>query len=143
MASTYDDRSLREHGAAAPRDRSLGEHVFIWVAWAAAAVFWGATMTTLVGIVRAIGQSSATAAGGADVGGVAWFVIDVVFGLVLLGAALAFASWMYARRDRRLDPAGEAATARLYDAVERQGGEDMTSRSPDHQRADSAHPRHS
>jgi hypothetical protein len=143
MASTYVDRSLSEHGAEAPRGRSLGEHVFIWVAWAAAAVFWGATLTTLVGIVRAIGQTPATAAGGADFGGVAWLIIDVVFGVVLLGAALAFASWMYARRDRRLDPAGEAATARLYDAVERQGGEDMTSRSPDLPRTDRSDPRHS
>jgi len=144
MASIYDDRSLDKQDAEAPsRGRSLGEHVFIWLAWAVAAVFWGATLTTMVGIVRAIGQTPAAATGGADFGGVAWLIIDVVFGIVLLGAALAFASWMYARRDRRLDPAGELATARLYDAIERQGGEDMTSRSPDGPDTHRPLPRHS
>ena len=136
MVTTYDDPRLAAERADAPRERSVGEHVFIWIAWALAAVFWGATMTTLFGILGAVSRGAPAASGGADVGGVAWLIIDVVGGLVLLGVVLAVGAWMSARRDRRLDPVGEAATAALYDAVERQGGEDMTSESPDLRRGD-------
>ena len=110
----------------APSQRSLGEHVFIWIAWAMAAAFWGATTTTFLGILRAVSQPSPAGTGGADFGGIAWLLIDVVGGLLLLGLALAYGSAMYARRSLRLDPVSEAATAALYDRIERQGGEDMT-----------------
>lgn len=135
MTTTYDELQPAADRAHARRERSVGEHIFIWIAWALAAAFWGVTMTTLFGILGSI-SSGAPVAGGADFGGVAWLIIDVIGGLVLLGAILAVGAWMSARRDRRLDPVGEAATAALYDAVERQGGEDMTSRSPDHRRTD-------
>jgi hypothetical protein len=133
MASTlYDERtSYAARDEDAPRYRSLAEHIFIWVAWALAAAFWGATMTTMVEILRTLTQSTPAVVGGVDFGGAGYLVMDVIGALVLLGGALAYASWMYARRDRRLDPVREAATAELYDAIERQGGEDMTSRSPD------------
>jgi hypothetical protein len=125
-----------EHAAAhdVPRDRSVGEHAFIWLAWAVAAIFWGATMTTFMGILHAVSQPTPGLAGGADAGGIGFLLMDVVGGLVLLGAALAFGSWMTASRNRRLDPATEAATAALYDQVERQGGDDMTTRSPESER---------
>ena len=118
MASApYEDRSPAE---AAPRERSPGEHIFIWIAWALAAALWGATMTTFVGILRAVAQPGPGVWGGSDAAGVAWVIIDVVGGLVLLGAAMAYGSWMFARRDRRLDPLTEARTAALYDDAERQ-----------------------
>lgn len=136
MHASFEEHRFDGDGRTAPRDRSVGEHIFIWLAWAVAAAFWGATMTTLFGILEAISHGAPATQGGADFGGIAWLIIDVIGGLVLLGAALAYGSWMYARRDRRLDPAGEAATADLYDAVERQGGDDMTSRSPDRGRSE-------
>jgi hypothetical protein len=119
----------------APRQRSLGEHVFIWIAWALAAVFWGATMTAFVGILRAVLQPSGAPGGGAaDAGGIAWLLIDVVGGLILLGLGLAYGSAMVARRNRRLDPVTEAATAALYDQIEAQGGEDGLDHAADSQR---------
>lgn len=137
MASMpYDDRAFAEARERAPRERSLGEHIFIWLAWVLAAAFWGATMTTFFGIIEAIARTPASAAGGVDFGGVAFLIMDVIGGVLVLGGALAYASWMYARRNRRLDPVAEAATADLYDTIERQGGEDMTSRSPDRRRPD-------
>jgi hypothetical protein len=108
-----------------PRDRNLGEHIFIWIAWAVAAIFWGATMTTFVGILHAVGQPSPGPTGGADAGGIGFLLMDVVGGLVLLGLAMAIASAMVARRNRRLDPLTEAATAELYDSLDRQGGEQL------------------
>ena len=124
-----------DYEAEAPQQRYLGEHVFLWVAWALAAAFWGASMTTFVGILRAVFEPTPGVAGGADAGGVAWLLVDVIGGLVVLGLALAFGSYVVARRNRGLDPVTEAGTAALYDAIERQGGEDMTSRSPESERA--------
>src|SRR5438270_13701375 len=94
----YDERTA---GYAAPeeaRERSVGEHIFIWIAWALAAVFWGATMTTFMGIVEAVSQPSPGVSGGADAGGVGFLLMDVIGGLLLLGLAMAYGSWMYARR---------------------------------------------
>ena len=136
MATTYDDRRPAAERADTPRERSVGEHFFIWIAWALAAAFWGAAMTTFFGILDAVSRGPPATVGGGDFGGVAWLIIDVVAGLVLLGAVLAVGAGMSARRNRRLDPAGEAATAALYDDIERQGGEDMTSQSPDDRRTD-------
>lgn len=138
MASTtYNDHSSAYAGdTETRRERSVGEHVFVWLAWALAAAFWGMTMTTMVGIFNALGHPASDAAGGADFGGVAWLIIDVIGGMVILGAVLAYASLQYAKRNRRLDPVGEAATHELYDQVERQGGEDLTTRSPERERLD-------
>jgi len=119
-ATIYEDRSAAD--ADARRERSLGEHVFIWIAWALAAAFWGATMTSFFGILRAAGQPSPAPMGAADAGGISWAIIDVAGGVVVLGLALAYGAYRYATRDRRMDPVTEAATARLYDAEERADG---------------------
>ena len=123
--------------AAKPRrERNVAEHVFIWLAWALAAAFWVATLTTFGGILQSIVRTPPEVRGGVDFGGVAWLIIDVVGGIIVLGGALAYASLMYARRNRRLDPAGEVATASLYDAVERQGGEEPSGSPADRVRTD-------
>jgi hypothetical protein len=129
----YDERSaLRDQPLGeSSRERSLGEHIFIWIAWALAAAFWGAVLTSGVGIVRAVSQPSPGPVGGVDAGGIGYLLMDVVGGMLLLGLAMAYGSWMFARRNRRLDPVSEAATAALYDRAEREGGADLTSRSPD------------
>jgi len=135
MASApYDNRNYAKQAAAAPRDRSVGEHAFIWIAWALAAAFWGASLTTMAGILEAVTTPTPGVSPDADFGGVAWMLIDVVGGIFLLGGALAYGSMMYARRNRALDRTAEVATANLYNTIERQGGEDMTSRSPDQRR---------
>lgn len=94
--------------ADAPRDRSVGEHIFIWCAWAVAAFFWGAYMTTIGHILAAI--ATPTPAGV----GPGWMVYLAVAGFVALGAALAYGMLMGSRRDRRLDPAAEARTVDMY-----------------------------
>jgi hypothetical protein len=121
--------SDRSHvGAARREERSVGEHIFIWIAWALAAAFWGASLTTMVEIFRAAGQAlPAIDAPGAP-GGSAYLVL-VVTAFLVLALAIAYASIRSATS--RSGAAGEAATAALYNSIERQGGEDMTSRSPD------------
>ncbi len=128
----YDDRSAARgpSRSEAPRERSLGEHVFVWIGWALAAAFWGATMTTFWGILRSVSHPT-PGGGGADAGGVLFAVMDVVGGLIVLGAALAYGSWMFARRNRALDPVTEARTAALYDSMNRPDGEDSPRRSAD------------
>lgn len=121
----------RAANADALRERSVGEHIFIWIGWALAAAFWGATMTTFFGIIRAVQQPTPGAMGATDAGGVGFLLMDVVGGLVVLGLAIAFGMFQFARRNRSLDPVTEASTARLYDIVERNGGEDLTTRSPE------------
>jgi hypothetical protein len=135
-AASYDARNETYATSEEARERSVGEHIFIWIAWALAAAFWGATTTVFIGILRAVSTPTPGVSGGADAGGIGFLLMDVVGGLVLLGAVLAYGSWMYAKRNRRLDPVTEAGTAALYDSIERQGGEDMTSRSPDRARRD-------
>jgi hypothetical protein len=133
MASTsYDDGSEPlGRSAATPRERSVGEHIFIWIAWALAAAFWGATMTTFVGILRAAFQSGPGVVGGADAAGVTFTLMEVAGGLIVLGLAIAVGSWMFAHRNRALDPMTEAATARLYDHPERPDREDLSARPAD------------
>jgi hypothetical protein len=123
MPAAPYDQTEPAGDAEATRERSLGEHIFIWTAWALAAAFWGATMTAFAGILRAITEPSSGVAGRADAGGVAWVLIDVVGGLLILGLALAYGSAIVARRNRRLDSVTEAGTAALYDRIERFGGE--------------------
>jgi hypothetical protein len=128
MASTSQDGRAFERDAAP--ERSVGEHIFIWIAWALAAAFWGATLTTMVQIFRTVGQTTpgagAPGAPGAP-GGTAYLVMVIVAFLVMAGA-LAYAEFRSA--GSRAGGRREAATAALYNSIERQGGEDMTARSP-------------
>jgi hypothetical protein len=125
MASTSQDGGGFER-AAAP-ERSVGEHIFIWIAWALAAAFWGATLTTMVQIFRSVGQATPGAGAPGAPGGTAYLAMVIVAFLVMAGA-LAYAEFRSA--GSRAGGRREAATAALYNSVERQGGEDMTARSP-------------
>jgi hypothetical protein len=53
-----------------------------------------------------------------DFGGISWLLVDVVFVLVL-GLAMAYATFGYFRRDRRLDQWSGPATKALYDQMDR------------------------
>ncbi|WP_395670342.1 hypothetical protein [Phenylobacterium sp.] len=110
----------------------VGVTAFLWLAWAAIAAFWGFSLTTGIGIISALGHpaNSGPGPGEADVGGVGWGLMNVV-GVAILGAALAYGAYRYATRDRGKDAMTEASTAALYDIVEEQGGEDLTTRSPE------------
>ena len=133
MASTpYGDRSYAE-ARDAPRERSVGEHVFIWIAWALAAAFWGASLTTMVEIFRAAGQATPTISVPGASGGSAYLVF-VVIAFLVMALALAYASIRSAMAPS--ETAGEAATAALYNSVERQRGDDRVSRSADLSRQD-------
>jgi hypothetical protein len=124
MATTLDDT------AEAARERSVGENIFIWIAWALAAAFWGATLTTFFGILRSVATPTPGVMGGDNAGGVGYVLMDVVGGMVLLGLAIALGSVMVARRNRRLDRLTEAGTAALYDKSDREVGEDTTGAAP-------------
>jgi hypothetical protein len=139
---SYTDHST-PYGDTRPTASSYVEHhsvagtAFLWVAWALAAAFWAATFTTAMGIMAALSHpTQAGPAGGADAGGVGFALMDVVGGIVILGLALAYGLYRYSTRDKRLDPVTEASTAALYDSIEQQGGDDMTSRSPETRRPD-------
>lgn len=109
-----------------------GATAFIWIAWALAMSFWAASFTTALGILQAVSHpTETTGVGGADAGGVGFALMDVVGGIVILGLALAYGLYRYSTRNKAMDPVTEASTARLYDIVEAQGGEDMTTRSPE------------
>ena len=126
---SLNDRS--DARAAVREERSVGEHIFIWIAWAVAAAFWGATLTTMVEIFRAAGRAlPAVAATGAP-GGSAYLIL-VVTAFLALALAMAYASIRSATS--RSGAVGEAATAALYDSVERQGGEEMSGRFVDRRR---------
>lgn len=90
-------------------DRRIGEHIFIWCAWAVAAFFWGAYMTTLGHIVAAIATPTPIAVG------LGWWAYMAIAGFLGLAAALVYGMFMSSHRDRRLDPAAEAKTAILYE----------------------------
>ncbi|MDB5475862.1 MAG: hypothetical protein JWP49_1373 [Phenylobacterium sp.] len=139
--STYDTPETAVHsgrdGVVAERAgvRDIGAQIFLWLAWSLAFGFWALTMSTFFGILSALGSGAPGGIeGGVDAGGAGFFLIDVVGGMIVLGAALAYGMARWATRDKRLDPVTEASTAALYDAIERGGGEDMTSRSPDARR---------
>jgi hypothetical protein len=124
-STPYDNQSYAAGGDVAPQARSLGEHIFIWVAWALAAAFWGASLTAMGGILQALATPTP---GGGDFAGVARLLAEAAAGVVLLGAAMAYGSRIYARRNRPLDSARDVATAALYDPIERQGGAEWTGR---------------
>jgi hypothetical protein len=128
MASTAYDRA---HARAEHRETSsVGEHIFIWIGWALAAAFWGVALTTMVEIFRAAGQTVTTVSAPGAPGGMAYLAL-VVTAFVILALAIAYGA---IRSGMNRPGAGEAATAALYNQIERQGGEDMTSRSPDQAR---------
>jgi hypothetical protein len=123
-----NDRSKAR--AAVREERSVGEHIFIWIAWAVAAAFWGATLTTMVEIFRTAGQALPTVATAGAPGGLAYLIL-VMAAFLALALAMAYAS---IRSATSRSGAGEAATAALYDSIERQDGEDVASRSADRRR---------
>lgn len=130
MASTAYDRA---HAHAEDREaRSVGEHIFIWIGWALAAAFWGGTLTTMVEIFRSAGRTVTTVSAPGAPGGMAYLAL-VVTAFVILALAIAYGA---IRSAMSRPGSGEAATAALYNTIERQGGEDMTSRSPDLARSD-------
>jgi hypothetical protein len=135
MATGPSDASSADYPreAAAPRERSVGEHIFIWIAWALAAAFWGAIMSSVIGIFRAASQPM-PAIGAPGLPGGMFYLALVVVAFVLVGLTLAYAELRTARAGRRMDAVTEAGTAALYNRIERQGGEDMTARSPDRDR---------
>jgi hypothetical protein len=134
--TTYIDQST-PYAATRPRSggyvahESVGGMIFLWLAWALAAAFWAGTFTTVLGIMAAVSRpTAATAAGGADAGGVQFALMDVVGGVVILGLALAYGLYRYSTRDRMMDPVTEVTTKALYDRIERDG-DDESSLSPD------------
>ena len=120
MASApYDDRagSYPQDQVAAPqRERSVGEHIFIWIAWALAAIFWGASMTTFAGILRDAGQAVVQPSAPGAPGGMVYLGF-VVVAFVVVSLAFAYASLRTARTGGP-DVYSEAATAALYDHSE-------------------------
>lgn len=132
QSTAYAGERRRAAQSAYVPHTSAGATAFLWIAWALAAAFWAATFTTALGILQAVSHPTDTAGvGGADAGGVGFALMDVVGGMVILGLAIAYGLYRYSTRNKALDPVTEASTAKLYDIVEAQGGEDMTTRSPE------------
>jgi hypothetical protein len=126
-----DDLVRTDAGYEESASGGVAGKIFLWLAWAAAAVFWGLMLTTAVGILQA-GDSAALARGDAqaDAGGVSWMLINVIGGLIVLGLAIAWGSYRWATRDKRKDAMTEAATHAEYDLIEANGGDDEITRSP-------------
>jgi hypothetical protein len=119
-------------GPDAPRERSFGEHIVIWIGWALAAAFWGAVLTTGIEILRAVSVPTQTIRPPGAPGGMGYLAL-VVAAFVIVALALLYAELRTLRRGR-LDSLGDAHAAALYDRIERQGGDDMTSRPPARER---------
>jgi hypothetical protein len=118
----------------APHARSVGEHAFLWLAWALAAAFWGAALTTFVGILRAAGQAVATPAAPGAPGGMGYLAF-VIAAFAVVALALAYAS-LRSRSSGPLEARSRRATAQLYDASERQDDAATRGRGPDSTRRD-------
>jgi hypothetical protein len=123
------DADASDHRAV--RQRNVGEHIFIWIAWAVAAVFWGGAMTAMVQIFRTAGQSVQGGAAPGAPGGMGYLVFVIVAFLVM-AFALVWAQFRAA--SRRSDAPAEAATAALYNSIDRQVGEETAGRAPDRRR---------
>jgi hypothetical protein len=119
----HDASATYGRDAEAPRERSIGEHIFIWVAWAVAAIFWGATLTSILGILQAAGQATPTVRAPGMPGGMAYLAL-VILAFVSVAAALLYAEFRTARASRRIDAASEVGGAAPYSRVERLGGEE-------------------
>ena len=112
MASAPYDVSPGSHALErddAPPERSLGEHIFIWIAWALAAAFWGVSMTIFVGILRDASQPVAAPSAPGAPGGMGYLAF-VVAAFVVVAVALAYASLRTARMGG-LEARSQAATA--------------------------------
>jgi hypothetical protein len=140
MASdTYaDNADLGRAEAVRPGERApyrdAGAQIFLWIAWVLAFALWVGSLIIDVGIVRDIAQGGPGALmGGVDAGGGGFFVITVL-GVIVLGIAIAYGAARWATRDRRADPMTEASTAALYNSIERAGGDDQVTRSPEDRR---------
>jgi hypothetical protein len=132
-AVTYEEAAAYEESSSSYESTAggVGGQIFLWLAWAAAAIFWGVMLTTAAGILGAADSPAvARPGGGADAGGISWFLINVVGGTVVLGLAIAWGAYRYATRNKANDPMTEAATRAEYDMVEAAGGDDDIHRSP-------------
>jgi hypothetical protein len=134
---TYDAR--HDGGAAGTSSTSTYRDpagtAFLWVTWALAFAFWAFFMMVFFGILEAIAHGGpGSIRGGFDAAGGGFLFMDVIGGIVLLGGAIAWGMARWATRDKRRDALTEAATAELYDSVERAGGDDMVARSPEARR---------
>lgn len=112
MATTTRVDHLSTHAVRdedASHDRRIGEHIFIWCAWAAAAFLWGAYMTSLGHILSAIATPTPVSVG------LGWMGYLAIGAFLALAGALAWGMFMSSSRDHRLDPAAETTTARLYE----------------------------
>lgn len=107
------------------RSRNVGEHVFIWLAWAMAAAFWGATLTTMAGILGSAEGGAASIGAPSLSGGSAAFLLLVVMVFVALAAALAYASLRSATRAA----GSESATAAVYATIYPRDRENIADRS--------------
>lgn len=125
-----NDSYAHEAGRTGRAGGSTGAQIFLWIAMAIAAAFWGLTSTTAFGILGSIGPAGAPGPGEIDAGGVGWVLINFVGGVLILGGALAYGVYRWASRDRRKDALTEAATHAEYDMVEAAGGDDVIGRSP-------------
>lgn len=137
MASgPYDARTASEVRTEAParRERSLGEHIFVWIAWALAAAFWGATMSGFLGILRSIGARVPTVSAPGAPGGMGYLAL-VVVAFVVMGLVMLYAELRTARRDRFESP-GETGTAALYDGADRRAAAEFAPRPADRSRSD-------
>ena len=109
----------------------VGGKIFIWIAWAVAAMFWGFVITSTYGILTASDNPAIGAPGGsADAGGLGFLLMDVIGGVFVLGLAIAWGTARWASRDKSQDPLTEAATRRVYDLAEAAGGDDDIHRGP-------------
>jgi hypothetical protein len=132
-STTYDAR----HDGAAETSATSTYHdaagmAVLWIAWALAFAFWAFFMMVFFGILQAITAGGpGSIRGGFDAAGGGFLFMDVIGGIVLLGTAIAWGMAQWATRDKRRDALTEAATAELYDSVERAGGDDMVARSPE------------
>ncbi|HKR88767.1 MAG TPA: hypothetical protein VJS38_11395 [Phenylobacterium sp.] len=135
MATTpRDGRTHADaHHRPAARERSLGEHIFIWIAWALAAAFWGATLTTMVEIFRTAAQPGPAVAAAPGAPGGSAYLVFVIVAFLVMAVALA---WAEIRAASGSGGRGERATAALYNSIERQGGEELTAHASDRRRAD-------
>lgn len=134
---TYSDGTTTyysDHANASASARSgygVGGQIVLWIVWSLAFAFWAFTMSSFFGILSEINRTGAQGLeGGINAGG-AGSLMMVVVGVVVLGAAIAWGAARWATRDKRLDPVTEASTAALYDSIERRGGDEIVSRSPE------------
>lgn len=129
QSTPYGQTRAEVHDTA-PARRDVGATIFIWLAWAAAAFFWGATLTTAVNILGSPAPAQSVGPGEVDSGGIGWGLMNFI-GVIILGLAIAYGAFRYLTRDKRKDPMTEAATHALYDRVEAAGGDDDVSLSPE------------